>query len=57
MAATLGQLMTVEDFRKLPEDQVKISTPDGHTVTYRSSQEIPLRMFNNAKLLVDSILE
>jgi Uma2 family endonuclease len=35
--------------------QVKVSTPDGHTVTYRSNQEIPLSLFGEAKLPVNSI--
>ncbi len=37
--------------------QVKISMPDGHTVTWRSDQEIPLRLFGEAVLLVDAIFE
>jgi Uma2 family endonuclease len=36
---------------------VKISTPDGHTVTWRSGQQIPLPMFGNAAIAVDSIFE
>jgi Uma2 family endonuclease len=35
--------------------QVKVSTPDGHTVTYRSGQEIPLSMLGGAKVTVDAI--
>jgi Uma2 family endonuclease len=35
--------------------QVKISTPDGHTKTWRSGQEIPLPLFGDARLAVDSI--
>ncbi len=35
--------------------QIKVSTPDGHTVTYRSGQEIPLALFANARLAVDAI--
>ena len=35
--------------------QVKVSRPDGHTVTWRSGQEIPLHLFGNAKLSVDAI--
>jgi Uma2 family endonuclease len=31
--------------------QVKVSTPDGHTVTYGTGQEIPLELFA-AKLAV-----
>jgi Uma2 family endonuclease len=34
--------------------QVKVSTPDGRTVTYRSGQEIPLP-FASAKIAVDAI--
>jgi len=37
--------------------QVKISTPDGHTITWQSGQEIPLPMFGNAKLAVNDILD
>ena len=37
--------------------QVKISTPDGHTVTWQSGQEIPLPLFGNAKLAVNAIFE
>jgi len=36
--------------------QIKVSTPDGHTVTYRSGQEIPLALFCGAKIAVDAIL-
>ena len=35
--------------------QVKVSTPDGHTVTWRAGQNIPLPLFGGAKLPVDSI--
>ena len=35
--------------------QVKVSTPDGHTITYQSGQEIPLLLFD-AKVAVDDIL-
>ncbi len=37
--------------------QVKVSTPDGHTVTYQSGQEIPLLLFGNANLAVDAIFD
>lgn len=37
--------------------QVKVSTPDGRTVTYRSGQEIPLPLFGNAKLAVNAIFD
>jgi Uma2 family endonuclease len=37
--------------------QVKISTPDGHTVTWESGQEIPLPLFGNARLAVNAIFE
>ena len=35
--------------------QVKVSTPDGRTVTYRSGQEIPMPLFGTAKAAVDAI--
>ena len=35
--------------------QVKVSTPDGHTITYQSGQEIPLPLFAGAKIVVDAI--
>jgi Uma2 family endonuclease len=35
--------------------QVKVSTPDGHTITYRTGQEIPLPLFGGAKIAVDAI--
>lgn len=35
--------------------QVKISTPDGHTVTWHSGQEIPLPLLGNARIAVDAI--
>lgn len=35
--------------------QVKVTTPDGRTVTYQSGQEIPLALFGDAKLAVDAI--
>jgi Uma2 family endonuclease len=34
--------------------QVKVSTPDGRTATYRSGQAIPL-LFGNATIAVDAI--
>jgi Uma2 family endonuclease len=37
--------------------QVKVSTPDGHTRTFRSGQEIPLHLFRDAELAVDGIFE
>lgn len=36
--------------------QVKVSTPDGVTKTYRSGQEIPLRLFGTATAEVDFML-
>ena len=35
--------------------QVKISTPDGRTVTYPSGQAIPLPLFGDATLQVNDI--
>lgn len=35
--------------------QVKVSTPDGITTTFRSGQEIALRAFGGARLRVDEI--
>ncbi len=35
--------------------QVKISTPGGHTIAYQAGQEIPLRLFGEASILVDRI--
>jgi Uma2 family endonuclease len=35
--------------------QVKVSTPDGHTLTYRSGREIPLPLFGGAKIAADEI--
>ena len=35
--------------------QIKISTPDGHTVTYRAGQEISLPLLNNGRVAVDAI--
>jgi hypothetical protein len=35
--------------------QVKISTPDGRTVTWHSGQDIPLPLFQNARIAVDDI--
>jgi Uma2 family endonuclease len=35
--------------------QVKVTTPDGHTVTWQSGQEIPLSLLGNAKISVDAI--
>jgi Uma2 family endonuclease len=35
--------------------QVKVSTPDGRTLTYQSGQEIPLPLLAGAKLAVESI--
>jgi len=35
--------------------QVKVSTPDGRTVTWQSGQEIPLPLFGGAGIAVDAI--
>jgi Uma2 family endonuclease len=35
--------------------QVKVSTPDGHTITWQSGQEIPLLLFSGASVAVDAI--
>lgn len=35
--------------------QVKVSTPDGHTITWHSGQEIPLPLFGGARLSVNDI--
>ena len=35
--------------------QVKVSTPDGITTTYRAGQEIPLHVFGGGSLKVDAI--
>ena len=35
--------------------QVKISTPDGRTITYRAGQEIPLPLLNGGRIFVDAI--
>lgn len=35
--------------------QVKVSTPDGRTITYRCGQDIPLPLFGGAQLSVDAI--
>lgn len=35
--------------------QVKVSTPDGITRTYRAGQEIPLNLFSSGTLAVDAI--
>ena len=37
--------------------QVKVSTPDGRTVTYQSGPEIPLPLFGNAKVAVNDIFD
>jgi Uma2 family endonuclease len=37
--------------------QVKVSTPDGHTVAYRSGHEIPLFFTTGATLAVDAIFD
>jgi Uma2 family endonuclease len=35
--------------------QVKVSTPDSHTITYQSGQEIPLPLFGDVRVAVDAI--
>ena len=35
--------------------QVKVSTPDGRTVTYRSGQQIPIPLCGKATVSVDAI--
>lgn len=37
--------------------QVKVSTPDGRTVTWQSGQEVPLPFGSNGKVGVDDILQ
>ena len=36
--------------------QVKISTPDGRTITYRAGQEIPLPLLNGGRISVAEIV-
>jgi hypothetical protein len=35
--------------------QVKVSTPDGRTMTWHSGQEIPLPLLNDARIVVDDL--
>ena len=35
--------------------QIKVSTPDGRTITWQSGQEIPLPLFGGAGIAVDAI--
>lgn len=35
--------------------QVKVSTPDGRTVTYQTGQEMPLRLFGEVRMSVSAI--
>src|ERR1051326_2424001 len=37
--------------------QVKVSTPDGRTITYPAGREIPLAFLGTAKVLVDAIFQ
>ena len=37
--------------------QVKVSTPDGHTVTWHAGQEVPLPMWGDARVPVDAIFD
>ncbi len=37
--------------------QVKISTADGRMIAWQSGQEIPLRLFGNAKMAVNAIVD
>ena len=37
--------------------QVKVSTPDGRTLTYVSSQEIPLPLFGGPRVAVDALFD
>lgn len=37
--------------------QVEVSTPDGHSITYQSGQQIPLYFNPSASIAVDAILE
>jgi Uma2 family endonuclease len=41
----------------LKRQQVKVSTPDGQTITYRRGQEIPLPLFGDARIAVDAIFQ
>lgn len=46
------QFWVVDPIRR----QIKVSTPDGLTITYRSGQAIPLPLFGPAAVGVDAIL-
>jgi Uma2 family endonuclease len=39
----------------LDRKQVKVSTPDGHTLAYRVGQDIPLPLFGSSQLAVNDI--
>jgi Uma2 family endonuclease len=41
----------------LEHRQVKVSTPDGHTITYRAAQEIPLFFSSSATIAAAAIFE
>lgn len=41
----------------LQQREVEISTPDGHSVTYRSGQQVPLFFATGATIAVDAIFE
>jgi Uma2 family endonuclease len=40
----------------LDHRQIKVSTPDGRTIRYRSGEDIPLPLFGGATLAVDPVL-
>jgi hypothetical protein len=35
--------------------QVRVSTPDGHSMTWRAGQELPLPLLGGARIQVDAI--
>lgn len=39
----------------LKQKQVKVSIPDGHTITWRTGQQIPLPLSGNTFIAVDAI--
>jgi Uma2 family endonuclease len=41
----------------IEHQQVEVSTPDGHSITYKSAQQIPLFFSPGATLAVDAIFE
>ena len=53
LASGAGEFWLVDSERR----QVEVSTPDGHTITYKSGRWLPLSFAPSSQIAVDAIFQ